>query len=315
MNHRYWLLLEKSDETRISKGIDGYMDRTGESYHYDSLVPNHKQLTSGDPVVIRKEDDILGVGRVSAITEEVATKFHRRCPKCGSTDIRERIKKLPTWKCGKCPTEFSEPEETSTEVQSYVATIAGFSRLASAPTVAAVKSCSTAENGPRSMLSILELDPQKIQTLLEGVYPVSSFTASSHKERGQGFGLSASERKQVELQAMHLARHVYEKNGWKVVDRSGSHPYDFYATRGGDERFIEVKGTTGTGESIALTYGEVDHANLYKDKSALVVVSKIVLTESRGVWTADGGVVSTHEDPWQIDQTRLQATQYRYGVK
>ena len=44
MNPRYWLLLEKSDATRISKGIDGYRDVTGEVYHYDSLVPNHRQL-------------------------------------------------------------------------------------------------------------------------------------------------------------------------------------------------------------------------------------------------------------------------------
>jgi hypothetical protein len=42
----YWLLLEKSNETRISKGIDGYQDQTGESYQYDSLVPNHKNITS-----------------------------------------------------------------------------------------------------------------------------------------------------------------------------------------------------------------------------------------------------------------------------
>lgn len=41
MAQQFWLILEKSDETRVSQGIDGYRDVTGESYQYDSLVPNH----------------------------------------------------------------------------------------------------------------------------------------------------------------------------------------------------------------------------------------------------------------------------------
>ena len=62
MKKRYWLLLEKSDDTRVSKGIDRYFDKTGEVYNYDSMAPNHKQLASGDYVVLRKENKILGVG-------------------------------------------------------------------------------------------------------------------------------------------------------------------------------------------------------------------------------------------------------------
>ena len=34
--NNYWLLLEKSDETRIYNSIDGYNDSTGEIYNYDS---------------------------------------------------------------------------------------------------------------------------------------------------------------------------------------------------------------------------------------------------------------------------------------
>jgi hypothetical protein len=68
----YWLLLEKSDETRVSKGIDGYRDTTGESYHYDSLVPNHLNVAIGDFVVLRKENEIIGVNRV---IKELGFKF------------------------------------------------------------------------------------------------------------------------------------------------------------------------------------------------------------------------------------------------
>ena len=86
MSKNYWLLLEKSDETRISKGIDGYQDQTGESYQYDSFVPNHKNLAKGDSVVLRKENEILGVGKISAISEGIDAKIHRRSP--AETDMR-----------------------------------------------------------------------------------------------------------------------------------------------------------------------------------------------------------------------------------
>ena len=173
MNDRYWLLLEKSDDTRISKGIDGYQDKTGESYNYDSLVPNHKQLSSGDFVVLRQENDILGLGRVDSIAQDTDAKIHRRCPECRSTDIRERSTKTPTWKCGKCAHEFAEPEETIVEVQSFVASIVDFTRLNSPPAVQDVKRCASEGDGVTSQLSILELDPEKVQTLLEGVAPVT----------------------------------------------------------------------------------------------------------------------------------------------
>jgi DNA-directed RNA polymerase subunit RPC12/RpoP len=108
-----WLFLEKSDETRISKGIDGYGDKTGQSYTYDSLVPNCKNVRPGDLAIIRKEHSILGYGVIGDIKEEASVKAHRRCPECGSTDIRERRSIAPKWKCGKCSREFVEPRETS----------------------------------------------------------------------------------------------------------------------------------------------------------------------------------------------------------
>ena len=41
MTHNWRLLLQKSDETRISLGIDAYNDITGKMYQYDDHVPNH----------------------------------------------------------------------------------------------------------------------------------------------------------------------------------------------------------------------------------------------------------------------------------
>ena len=315
MIERYWLLLEKSDDTRISKGIDGYLDKTGEAYHYDSLVPNHKQLGRGNYVVLRKENDILGIGRVESIAQDTDAKIHRRCPKCRATDIRERITKTPTWKCGKCAHEFETPEETIAEVQSFVASIVDFTRLNAPPTVQEVKRCASEGNGVASQLSILELAPGKIQTLLEGVAVSPSPRSLETGKGGQGFGLSHPERTAVEMRAMRVARSLYEQQGWKVVDKSGSHPFDLLATRKKEVRYIEVKGTTGSGDSIILTHGEVKHVQLHRHCSVLVVVSGVFLTESDGAWTGEGGGVTLHEDPWVINASVLVPTEYRYTLK
>jgi ribosomal protein S27AE len=168
MNTLCWLLLEKSDATRVSKGIDGYRDITGDFYHYDSLVPNYRNLKLGDSVVIRKEDEILGIGKIGDIIEKDTTKRHRRCPACKATDIRDRKSKTPMWKCGKCGNEFSEPLESTVNVQAFSAKIEGFAGLKNPPSVQDVKSCATKGDGRVSQLSILNLDPKQLSVILEG---------------------------------------------------------------------------------------------------------------------------------------------------
>jgi ribosomal protein L37AE/L43A len=313
-SHKYWLLLEKSDETRISKGIDGYQDKTGESYHYDSLVPNHKNLRSGDLVVLRKENLILGVGKIGTIEEIDDVKIHRRCPDCKSTDIRERKNRSPKWKCGKCAHEFSSPEKTNSEVRSYTANIQGFTQLNSPPSVKDVKRCSIISEGASSQLSIIQLDRDRILNLLEGVDIYPSSRNPQLGEDGQGFGLSQAERKSVEGLAMRVARELYESDGWKVVDKSSSHSFDLLATKDGQRRFVEVKGTTGKGSSIILTHAEVEHVRHHRNESVLVVVTDINLEYVNNQWAATGGKISVNEHPWCIRASQLQATQYRYVV-
>jgi len=310
-SNNYWLLLEKSAETRTSQGIDSYQDKTGELYQYDSLVPNYKNLKRGDFVVLRKENDILGVGRIDEINEGDDEKVHWRCPLCNSTDIRERTTMSPKWKCGRCSKEFLEPVETIAEVRSYRAAIEDFSRLNSPPTVKEVKHCALKGDGVSSQLSILQLDGSKLITLLEGVDVNPSPRSSQKRTGGQGFGLSQEERKSVELHAMRIAEKSYKDAGWKVIDMSNSRPFDLLATKVNEKRFIEVKGTTGDGHSIVLTHGEVAHVQKHPEESALMVVANIYLQKVGNRWDATGGQISTHEDPWHIENTVLQATQYR----
>jgi len=311
---RCWLLLEKSDDTRVSKSIGGYRDKTGEVYHYDSLVPNFKNLKRENIVVIRKENEILGTGTIGEIEVSDEEKIHRRCPACKGTDIRERTAKTPRWKCGKCRHEFAEPEETVTPVRSFTAQIIGFARFDSPPLVSAVKNCAIGGNGGKSQLSILELDSGKLATLLQGI-DISPSPRSMDRRSGQGFGLSQAERRAVEQLAMRIATEFYESQGWQVIDTSRSNSFDLLATQNNQRRYIEVKGTTGDGSSVILTHGEVQHVRHHPQEAVLIVVANIQLQQIDGEWIASNGNIATHAAPWQINSEQLQATRYQYRVE
>ncbi len=311
MPAKWWLLLEKSDETRTSKGIDAYQDETGRVYHYDSKVPNYKNLQPGHGVVIRKENEILGTGFIVSIAVSDAIKTHRRCPKCKGTDVRERATLTPRWKCGRCAVEFSEPIETQTNVQSHVALIGSFQGLANPPNVQQVKACAVGGNGERSQHSMIGLDPAQLAEVLGGNLPKYLKVSETG---GQGFGLSAEQRRAVELRSMAVVEDMYAREGWSMQDMSSGNPFDFLAARGDEKWFVEVKGTTGAGEAVVLTRGEVDHARANHEKMALVVVTGIALEQVDGTWRAMGGKVSRHIRPWSPEPERLLATEYRYSI-
>ena len=130
---------------------------------------------------------------------------------------------------------------------------------------------------------------------------------------GQGRGLSAEERKAVEMRAMKLATEHYEARGYLVEDVSGNSPYDLVCTKDGSELRVEVKGTTGEGVSVLLTANEVAHARDQHTNVALYVVSKIGLDRGADAVIADGGEVRVFE-PWEIDESKLEATQYSYQI-
>lgn len=312
MNNNIWLLLEKSDETRVSKGIVGYKDRTGEVYHYDSLVPNNKKIREDDIIIVRKENDILGFGTIESISSSPGIKDHQRCPECASTDVRQRLKRKPEWKCGACRKEFTTPRRTSQTVMNFEATIGNFTKFNIVPTVQEVKTCAVSSDGIKLQNSIIRLDASKVSALCQTLglpiaEPTNRKTSSS-----QGFGLTAKERKAVELRAMELAYDLYTHDGWQLVDTSLSRPYDYLATKGSETLYIEVKGTTGNCNAVVLTHREVQNAKLNPDTSVLIVASDIVLDRSQKTPIATGGIISIHFHPWKIEETQLEPLQFRY---
>ena len=293
--NRIWLILEKSDDTRVSGSTESYKDITGEFYNYDNLVPNYKNLGEADFIIIRKENDILGYGRISVIKSEKSIKVHKRCPSCRATDIRERKNKRPKWKCGNCKEEFIIPVENNADVTKYTAGIIDFNKFDLSPSVAQVKSCALKGEGLKSQNSIMELDIGKVTKHLS--INLEDLENKEKSGSGQGINLSYKERKAIELRAMKIAHDLYTQDGWTLVNTSNSRPYDFEANKGKEIRYIEVKGTTGDGASVILTSGEVDHVSKNPTTSVLVVVSKIDLDKSDDDPIASGGEVSLRMDP------------------
>jgi len=125
----------------------------------------------------------------------------------------------------------------------------------------------------------------------------------------QGFGLSAPERKVVEMRAVNLAVSHFEKR-WKTVeDVGGTESYDLRCRRGNEELHVEVKGSTGAADVFNLTAKEVEHARDYFPDVALVVVSDIQLDRTSDPPSATDGNMTVYS-PWDIDQCKLHPTQY-----
>jgi hypothetical protein len=126
--------------------------------------------------------------------------------------------------------------------------------------------------------------------------------------RGQGSGLTLEERRAVESYAVQRAVEYFRKLGYSRIREKGR-PYDLQCEgRRGTIR-VEVKGTTGRGDEVVVTRGEVEHARAFA-RTVLFVVSGIELTRQgrpRGgrarVW-----------DPWKIDKDSLRPRAFDHIV-
>jgi hypothetical protein len=109
---------------------------------------------------------------------------------------------------------------------------------------------------------------------------------------GQGFGLSAEDRRLVEGRAMELADRWLRDAGFETVDRSASHAYDIEATRGNELLKVEVKGTTSDRvDAISMTRNEVQLHREEAGATALFIVSRIRLRGAGESRFAEGGEV------------------------
>lgn len=134
---------------------------------------------------------------------------------------------------------------------------------------------------------------------------------TSSISKTQGFGLTAKERKAVELRAMAMAEDWLRTQGYKPKDTSANKPYDFEAQKGEELLYVEVKGTTSdAAEAIAMTHGEVDLHRSKKGQTALIIVTGIRLEKDAKSPQASGGTLEPLIG-WDIDAWSLQPTVFR----
>jgi len=77
---------------------------------------------------------------------------------------------------------------------------------------------------------------------------------------------------------------------------------------------VEVKGTTGDGEEIVLTSGELDFQRNHKSEMALFLVRGITLLQSPDGLVATGGSPFIIQ-PWDVDTGEMKAISFFYQVR
>lgn len=126
---------------------------------------------------------------------------------------------------------------------------------------------------------------------------------------GQGFGLTPSERAAVELRAMELASRYLMTKWPTVTDVSARMSFDLLCEGGQTSLRVEVKGTTGPGESVLLTKNEVRESS--ESGYAVFVVSEIQLDRSDPDQPIAFGGVCRFFDSFDVKLHALEALSYR----
>ena len=130
---------------------------------------------------------------------------------------------------------------------------------------------------------------------------------------GQAYGLTQPERRSVELRAMDVARQHLESEGFAVRDVSATESFDLLAKGPDGEFFVEVKGTTGSCESILLTAPEVALHRRHYPHNALMLVHGINIDRAANPPVASGGTLNVIR-PWFVRPEALEPTAYRCKV-
>ena len=100
---------------------------------------------------------------------------------------------------------------------------------------------------------------------------------------------------------------------YSVTDKSQSESYDLECSKDQEVVHVEVKGTTGVGDSVVLTRNEVEHARTYPD-THLFIVGEIRLSYEGNAPVTAGGRLVRHITDWRPLDDDLEATQFRYRV-
>ena len=133
--------------------------------------------------------------------------------------------------------------------------------------------------------------------------------ALSARRSGQGRIPDSETRRKIEDHAMNAANRYYKRKGYKV--RIQGKRYDLECIKGKRKLFVEVKGTTLSGETVWLTAGEVNWAREHPGQMELFVLRLITVEQESSTPVVKGGqqvIVS----PWRVEDSRLRPLYYEY---
>ncbi|MEV4544542.1 protein NO VEIN domain-containing protein [Micromonospora echinaurantiaca] len=138
--------------------------------------------------------------------------------------------------------------------------------------------------------------------------PASGAVQKAEARSGSGYIADPVLRQALERHAVDRAAALYE--GYEI-EQIGK-PYDLLAVKGTEELHIEVKGSSGTADTVELTKNEVRHA--YDAETHLVVVDQIRWSRlPNGEIFTDGGRVRRWTT-WTPHDEDLEVTRYRYRL-
>jgi hypothetical protein len=151
-------------------------------------------------------------------------------------------------------------------------------------------------NGPNLLLNPLEEEQAKAIGEFDKIH------AAGH---GQGWAVNEAQRRAIERYAMKRATKYFKRFHRNVEDVSQDESYDLRCSNGQRILKVEVKGTTGTAETVFLTKNEGELAR--RGGCALFVLHSIKLAKG----TAFGGRELVC-NPWNLKNGRLQPITYSY---
>lgn len=134
------------------------------------------------------------------------------------------------------------------------------------------------------------------------------------RRSGQGFLLTAGERKAIELHSVRMATEYFKSEGWSVKDVGAKESFDLLLSRGDEQCRAEVKGTTSAGTDVILTRAEVEKQRKYYPDNALVVVHSIKLDRTGPEPTTSGGALHC-TSPWAVHDEDLSVISYAYRTR
>ncbi len=130
---------------------------------------------------------------------------------------------------------------------------------------------------------------------------------------GQAFGLTAAEKRVVEMHAVRVAINHLSILGFNEIEDVGEREsFDLLASSVEKQLSVEVKGSTGPANSVILTKNEVHFQKEAYPSNGLFIVSNIELVRG-DIISAQGGDIE-FISPWLINESDLEPISFHYKI-